>query len=278
MFEKGGYELSLMNIRVVLLTTRYVVGVFGKLVYLHCAIFLFLFGFMESRQRSAYQRTKRLTDKIAQKLSVNVHAVKFRPIDFLSILVVAPVFEDWAWRYLKLKRGDIFVDVGAHIGKYTCTIARLVGNRGRVVAVEAHPKNYEWLVGNIDLNKLTNVVPLNLAAYDHNCKVRIFEGANSSGRSSIKINEGSSSLDVQAKALDTVPELASLPRIDLVKIDVEGAEYETILGMLRLLTAHKPRLLLEAWDFFKLRPLLRRIGYARIIEASHERGYYFLSP
>jgi FkbM family methyltransferase len=277
-FEKGGYELSLMNVRIALLTTRYVVGIFGKLVYLHVSIFLFLFGFMERRHPFAYQWAKRLSDTIAERLSVDVHAVRFRPIDFLSILVVSPVFEDWAWRYLKLRRGDTFVDVGAHIGKYACVVAKLVGSQGRVVAVEAHPGNYRKLTENVESNRLSNVVLLNVAAFDRSCKVEIFEGSNSSGRSSIKLNDSLSSQIVNAKPLDDIAELESLQRIDWVKIDVEGAEYETIAGMSGLLSKHKPRLLLEAWNFPKLRPLLRRIGYTRIIEASHERGYYFLSP
>ena len=277
MFEKGGYELDFGNVRVILLSAWYVNGMFGKIVYLYCATAFFVFGLVETRHASVYRNVKRLTDKIAQKLSVNVSGIEFKPMDFLSIPIVAPVFEDWAWTYLKVKEDDVVVDLGAHIGKYACTIAKLVGTHGRVIAVEANPANYVLLVKNALLNKLENVVALNLAAYDRDCEIRLFDGANSSGRSSIKLDNGVGSVMVQARALDTVPELTSLRRIDFVKVDVEGAEYEAIVGMSKLLRLHKPSLLLEVWDFGKLRPLLLRLGYTRVTLDPHRRGYYFVS-
>ena len=278
MFEKGGYELSRENVRIVLLTTWFVKGLRAKAVYLFCTVLLFFSGLVEVRHPLAYRRAKRLADLAANKMTVEVHGTKFRPLDFLSIPIVGPLFEEWAWSYLSVKKGDVFIDVGAHIGKYACVIARLVGEQGRVIAIEPHPGNYRALVRNLELNGLRNVVALNFAAYNRDCVVNLFEGANSLGRSSIKLDDGAGFVEVQARALDRVPEVANQSRIDLIKIDVEGAEYEVAEGLAGILRAHKPKLLLEVWDFGKLRPLLVELGYGAITLDPHRRGYYFVSP
>src|ERR1051325_3193678 len=65
--------------------------------------------------------------------------------------------EDEIIRHFNTKQGDIVVDVGAHIGKYTIIASKRVGANGKVIAIEAHPGNYEMLNRNIKLNGLTNV-------------------------------------------------------------------------------------------------------------------------
>jgi FkbM family methyltransferase len=277
MFDRGGYELDPENVRVVLLTTWFVKGLFSKAVYLYFTALLFLSGLVEPMSPRAYSTTKRLADLAAGRLTVESYGTRFKPLDFLSIPIVAPVFERWAWKYLSLRRGDVFLDLGAHIGKYSCIAAGLVGERGRVVAIEPHHGNFRALVRNLELNKIKNVVALNLAAYDQDGLVELFEGANSSGRSSIKLNDGVGSEMVRARALDGVPEVAGLERIDLVKVDVEGAEWEAISGMKGILRAHKPRLLIEVWEIAKMKPLLLEIGYTSFELDPHNRGYYFVS-
>ena len=72
------------------------------------------------------------------------------------------------------KEGDIVVDVGAHIGRYTLIAANRVGRNGKVVAVEANPDNFEMLNNNVKLNRLTNVTSLNYAAYSHETKIKLY--------------------------------------------------------------------------------------------------------
>ena len=277
MFDRGGYELDPENIRVVFLTVWFVKGLFAKAVYVYFMGVLFLAGLIEPKRPQAYVVAKRIADLVARRMYVEAYGVRFRPIDFLSIPIVAPVFERWAWRYLRLKKGDVFLDLGAHIGKYSCVAAGLVGDEGRVIAIEPHSGNFKALMRNLELNKIKNVVALNLAAYDHDGVVELFEGANSSGRSSIKLNDGVGSEAVQARALDNVPEVAGLKRVDLVKVDVEGSEYEAIAGMAGILRAHKPSLLIEVWEIAKVKPLLLQLGYTAFDLDPHRRGYYFIS-
>jgi FkbM family methyltransferase len=81
------------------------------------------------------------------------------------------------------KQGDIVVDIGAHIGHYTIIASKRVGTNGKVVAIEAHPSNFEMLNRNIKLNQLTNVIPLNYAAYSKETKIKLYVPDEESGYS-----------------------------------------------------------------------------------------------
>src|ERR671919_2099235 len=72
------------------------------------------------------------------------------------------------------KQGDIVVDIGAAFGLYTIISSKRVGAQGKVVAIEAHPSNFEMLNRNIKLNQLTNVIPLNYAAYSKETKLKLY--------------------------------------------------------------------------------------------------------
>lgn len=70
------------------------------------------------------------------------------------------------WNFIQLRKGDVFIDVGAHIGKYTILVAKIVGKEGLVIAIEPNPENYETLLENIKLNNLKNVIAVNIAAWN----------------------------------------------------------------------------------------------------------------
>ena len=72
------------------------------------------------------------------------------------------------------KEGDVVIDVGAAFGLYTLPSSKQVGQSGKVIAIEAHPKNYEMLNRNVKLNNLTNVTCLNYAVYSTKTKVKIY--------------------------------------------------------------------------------------------------------
>lgn len=77
----------------------------------------------------------------------------------------------------RLRVGDTFVDVGAHVGYYTLMASRIVGDRGRVVAIEASPRNYEILRSNLELNQdLRNVRTINIAVTDSVRHVDLYSG------------------------------------------------------------------------------------------------------
>lgn len=112
-------------------------------------------------------------DKQNTKLDmvVKVDGTKYRLVDLESLFIINPKFEEYVWCHLKPAKNDVFIDIGAHIGKYTLPIAKIVGVQGKVIAIEPDPDNFEALLEGIKMNKLTNIVALNVAAYDKQCEL-----------------------------------------------------------------------------------------------------------
>lgn len=171
-----------------------------------------------------------------------VDGIEYFLTDYESFIIVCPSFERWIWKYFEPAEGETFVDVGAHIGKYALRVARLVGEDGRVIAVEADPINFQALTKGTQINGLRNVLALNLASWNKAEKLRLYRGT-SSGRATVQNNECSEYIEVQATPLDKI--LAG-EKVDWIKIDVEGAEVETLEGLTHTLDRHHPKVIVEA--------------------------------
>jgi len=133
----------------------------------------------------------------------------------------------------RLTAGMVAVDVGAHVGYYSRFFARAVGRAGSVYAFEPDPDTFSILERNT--GRYPQVTRFNSAVLDREDTVTLYRGRhrgttslwpeNAQGQIEMPFRVAATSLD---KALDGV-------RVDLVKIDVEGAEQEVLAGMGRLL-------------------------------------------
>uniref|UniRef100_A0A7C4NZN3 FkbM family methyltransferase n=1 Tax=Thermodesulfobacterium geofontis TaxID=1295609 RepID=A0A7C4NZN3_9BACT len=133
------------------------------------------------------------------------------------------IFENYVYNHFNLKRSWIVIDCGANIGFYTLRVAPRVK---KVISIEPNPYNYEMLLLNLKINRIRNVVPLNLAIYDKRCSIRIYgEGPTST---IFKPKYSEKYVNVRAIPLDDITK--RLKSIDLLKIDVEGAEVEVLKG------------------------------------------------
>lgn len=142
--------------------------------------------------------------------------------------------------------GDIVIDVGSFIGAYALKASKYVGERGIVVAVEPHPKNYELLKYNVELNKARKVICLNLALMSYRGTVRLYYPRESSEYSSI-VFPADSYVDVKCETLDNLVKKLRLKRVDFVKMDVEGVELEVLKGGEETLETYKPKLSIAAY-------------------------------
>src|ERR671915_310592 len=100
--------------------------------------------------------------KIGDPLMLEIYVPKYNyniycPLNKEDFIVMTRHEDDIIERFLP-KQGDIVVDIGANIGRYTIISSKRVGANGKVVAIEAHPGNFEMLNSNIKLNQLTNVI------------------------------------------------------------------------------------------------------------------------
>jgi FkbM family methyltransferase len=125
-----------------------------------------------------------------------------------------------------LKPNDIYVDVGANIGYLTITASKVVGPKGRAIAVEANPRVFGYLEQNVALNKLTNVTAYHLAVGVAEGTVDILECPGDDSQSCVAHGDGA--IPVHMVRLDAL--LTNETKIALLKIDVEGYERFVIEG------------------------------------------------
>jgi len=136
-----------------------------------------------------------------------------------------------------VKKGDVVLDIGAHVGYYTLILADLVGVNGKVFAFEADKSNFELLKKNVEINNCNNVIVENLAITDKVGQIKLFDVGESSNLTvsdtgNIKFtNVNSISLDEYFKDYNG--------KIDFIKMDIEGAEYSVLVGSDKLLNRNK---------------------------------------
>jgi FkbM family methyltransferase len=133
-----------------------------------------------------------------------------------------------------LQPGMVVVDVGANVGYFSLLSADQVGPTGMVYAFEPEPVNHSLLQKNIDLNAYSNILAMQMAVSNTSGCIEFFLSELDSGSHSI-YQEGArgvaDKLSVTSTTLDSFLEELGWPNIDLVKIDVEGAELAVLEGM-----------------------------------------------
>ncbi len=153
------------------------------------------------------------------------------------------------WLQQTLRPGQTFVDVGANAGYFTLLGGQLVGPTGRVVAVEAHPGLAELLRRNVVMNGLYGYVTTwHRAAWSSPTTLQLHQRLHSSGASSVgaigqealnRLGDTEEMVEVQAVPVDDL--LVGLPPVDVLKMDIEGAELQAFTGLTRTLEA-SPRI------------------------------------
>jgi FkbM family methyltransferase len=181
-----------------------------------------------------------------------------------------------------VKEGDVVVDLGANIGYFTLLAAKLVGKKGKVYAFEPEPRNYEFLTRNIQLNGYDNVVALQKAVADKPGMVKLFICPYDTGHHTIQkydgihayrpefVNKKKEFVEVEQVGLDDFLR-GKTTRINVIKMDVEGAEMLALAGMEELIRENKNLIMLI--EFFPL--LIKEMGQSpeefarRLLEDFH---------
>lgn len=140
-----------------------------------------------------------------------------------------------------VRNGGIVYDVGAHTGFYTLLASVLVRNRGHVFAFEPLPQNLFYLREHLRLNDVGNVTVIEAAVMDRAGDVAFDPGTENTFTG--RISTTGDTL-VKAVALDRLVQEGELPLPDYIKIDVEGAERQVLLGVRHVLKDAHPTLFL----------------------------------
>ena len=167
------------------------------------------------------------------------------------------------------------LDIGADVGYYTLLFARLVGKQGRVLAFEPIPKAREYLARNVSMNEYRNITILDFALFDRAGVVCLEAPFRLSRLNLAKQAESQDDVQVEMKVFDDWSAAEGIARVDLLKVDVEGAELGVLRGMRRRLESDRPVLIIEIHP-----EQLGAFGHssAELVEFLASLGYTRLEP
>lgn len=156
--------------------------------------------------------------------------------------------ENFKFIEASVHRGDIVIDIGAHIGLYGVVLGQIVGDKGHVYCFEPTPSTHSVLQKTIKINDLSQVVtPRTEALSDAKGQsffyVSDIDGDNSNtlvgtrGMSKTKV-------DIDLISVDEFVQDQKLNRLDFIKIDAEGNEHKVLLGMTETILRFQPKIIL----------------------------------
>jgi FkbM family methyltransferase len=242
--------------------------------------------FLQAHSNATLSRAVSAPHRV-QMVELDDYKLYFSPADYLVGGFIAQwgFYERNVVRELRalLKPGDVFLDIGANIGYFSLLAASLVGETGKVIAFEPNPENCALLWLSMLENGYTNI-ELHPYAADEQEKLFMLEVEGSNGRLIPEnLNDGfvtfagdaggplpgRLSFPVRSVALDTA--LAAVDRIDVIKIDVEGAEPRAMRGMHNTIQKHRPVILTEF--SVNMIPVTSRVGPETYLDLLHELDY-----
>ena len=157
-------------------------------------------------------------------VSTGLHALSLNAVKDAAL-------DQWCYDYM-LKEGDVVVDIGAGIGDDAVIFSKLVGPKGRVIAIEAHPRTFRCLLKTIESNSLSNVVAINVAVSDQDGEVGMTDGESYQSSSMVT---GGHAFQITTRRLDDILSELGILSPTLVKMNIEGAETSALLGMNEIL-------------------------------------------
>lgn len=202
------------------------------------------------------------------------------PEDYVSAEILRTgEWEAESWQAIRrhLSAGAVFVDVGAHIGYYSLKAAPIVGS-GRVIAIEPNPPTVKELRDNIAASGATAIDVQPVACSDRESTIDLYAAPRANtGQSSLSranaAQEGAIAgvYRVRARPLDAIVADEHVSRVDVIKIDVEGAEMLVLKGAAATLDRYHPAVIVEIIEKqlnqmgasgAQLREFLQAHGYA----------------
>jgi FkbM family methyltransferase len=199
-------------------------------------------GWLRDRWRQQNRRTV---------VEVRGHKVFLDPLDSLD-LSLQPDYESAVTGLIldKIKPGDTVLDIGANIGYFTLLFAQKAGPTGRVYAFEPSPENFALLKKNVEVNGYGNVTLVNKAVSDRTQTIKLYVSKTNLGDHHIyDTGDGRESVDIECVRLDEF--FPNLPtNISVVKVDVQGAEFQVMRGAGALLSSNPAMTIVsEFWPY-----------------------------
>ena len=152
------------------------------------------------------------------------------------------VYEFWKTRLFFdiVKEGMTIIDVGANKGYYSLIFAKLMNDRGRILSFEPDINNCFWFNKSIQANKYKSIKLYQCALSDNNGEAIFYLGEKSGWGSLFSSSDASRKqpVVVNTKKLDNVVQEEGISSIDIIKIDVQGADLLVLKGARKTLAAN----------------------------------------
>lgn len=149
----------------------------------------------------------------------------------------------------ELKENMVCVDLGSNIGYYAVIESNIIGESGKIFAIEPSPVNFPILRLNLENQKKNNFLAYNIAIGDKNEDMEFIISTKSNWSKIRMNNENINSADkiikIPVKTLDSFVIENNITKIDILRMDVEGFEYNIILGANNVLEKYKPKIFVE---------------------------------
>jgi FkbM family methyltransferase len=202
---------------------------------------------------------------VEERFGVTYDSTRFFPCD--------TILNDYGQRSDFLpKEHDVIVDVGAHIGDWAIIVGKYY--KARVIAIEPSKRPFQSLLDNIHLNGLgEQIIAMNCALFseEKEIPVHIDEG---SGFAVSTTKPDQATCKTRARTLDSVLKELKASRIDLLKIDTEGFEYEILKGATSTISRFRPKIIVEVHSETLRESVMRILLKSRYVLVYEKINYY----
>jgi FkbM family methyltransferase len=148
-----------------------------------------------------------------------------------------------------VRPGDLCLDIGANIGAVTLVMSFATGPKGKVIAIEPHPRMVERLRANVELNGLDNVSIIPVALSDTAGRTTLYAAEEDyfhHGRSSLKPSQGiGREIFVEKITGEMLQDEIGNQLCKFIKIDVEGHDFIVLKELAYIIDKHRPHLIFE---------------------------------
>ena len=188
---------------------------------------------INSLLKTAYNKFLKPFSKILKNIITRLPLSNFyfRPYYIDDIYMALGLWEPYVSEFFTPQKGQIILDVGGHIGYFMIKAAYGVGPQGKIICIEPDPRNYKILKMNIIKSNLKNVILFHGALGAKSGYTAFKVDANPLESELLnKSSPNERTISVKILTMDALLEKLNIKKLDWVKIDVEGAVDQVLLG------------------------------------------------